>query len=290
MAPAPRSARRRVLALALALLAPLAWWHAPATAAPAGTSQAPPASYAALGDSFTSGPLIPNQDDLLGCSRSDQNYPHLVAPATGLELRDVSCSGAKTNDILGPDGDKPAQLDAVDAGTQLVTVQIGGNDVSFFSVMEDCVVWLPFGQPCQDKFAPGGVDQISARIAATAPKVGQVLDAIHARAPQARILVLGYPAVFPDRGNGCWPSLPLAWADIPWLRAKAYELNTMLSTQATSHGATYVDVYTPSIGRDACASSSARWVEPVVPGSLAAPLHPNLRGMRGMAAAVEARR
>ena len=54
---------------------------APATAAQA---QTPPASYVALGDSYTAGPLIPNQQpDPLGCLRSDRNYPHLVAPATG---------------------------------------------------------------------------------------------------------------------------------------------------------------------------------------------------------------
>jgi lysophospholipase L1-like esterase len=266
------------------------WSQAPTSAlgAPAAPAVLPP-SYAALGDSYTSGPLIPNQDDLFGCSRSDRNYPHLAAPATGLQLRDVSCSGAKTDDILGPDGDRPAQLDAVDADTRLVTVQIGGNDVGFFSVMEDCAVYHPFGSPCRDQYTAGGVDQITARINATAPKVASVIDAVHARAPQARVFVLGYPAVFPNSGRGCWPSVPLAWNDVPWLRAKALELNAMLATQAAGHNATYVDVYTPSIGRDACASSSVRWVEPLVPANAAAPLHPNLRGMQGMAAAVTAR-
>ena len=57
-----------------------------ALGAPTAPAQLPP-SYAALGDSYTSGPLIPNQDDLFGCSRSDRNYPHLVAPSTGLQLR-----------------------------------------------------------------------------------------------------------------------------------------------------------------------------------------------------------
>ena len=290
MTPAPRPpggrTRRLLLALAALIVAAAAWSQTPASAAPAVL----PPSYAALGDSYTSGPLIPNQDDLLGCSRSDRNYPHLVAPATGLQLRDVSCSGAKTNDILGPDGDRPAQLDAVDADTRLVTVQIGGNDISFFSVMEDCAVLLPFGSPCRDQYTAGGVDQITGRINATAPKVASVLDAVHARAPQARVLVLGYPAVFPNSGNGCWPALPLAWNDIPWLRAKALELNAMIANQAAAHDATYVDVYTPSIGHDACRSSSTRWVEPLVPGNPAAPLHPNHRVMQGMAAAVTARR
>ena len=61
----------------------------------------------------------------------------------------------------------------------------------------------------------------------------------------------------------------------------------MLASQAAAHGATYVDVYTPSIGRDACRSSSVRWVEPIIPGNAAAPVHPNARGMAGMAAVID---
>ena len=34
--------------------------------------------YVALGDSYTSGPLIPRQVDA-GCARSDHNYPSIVA-------------------------------------------------------------------------------------------------------------------------------------------------------------------------------------------------------------------
>ena len=52
--------------------------------------------------------------------------------------------------------------------------------------------------------------------------------------------------------------------------------------------ATFIDTYTPSIGHDACEPPVIRWVEPAVPASPAAPVHPNLFGMQGMAAAVEA--
>jgi hypothetical protein len=66
----------------------------------------------------------------------------------------------------------------------------------------------------------------------------------------------------------------------------ATSLNTMIAQQAAAAGATYVDTYTPSIGRDGCASSGRRWVEPLIPGSPAAPFHPNARGMQGQADAV----
>jgi hypothetical protein len=48
------------------------------------------------------------------------------------------------------------------------------------------------------------------------------------------------------------------------------------------------DVYTPSIGRDACRDSGTRWVEPLITGNAAAPVHPNARGMDGMATVVAA--
>ena len=106
------------------------------------------------------------------------------------------------------------------------------------------------------------------------------------RSPQARIFVLGYPAILPEVGPGCWPLLPIAPDDVPYLRDKEKELNTMLATRAAAAGATYVDVYTPSIGHDACQLPGVRWVEPLVPLSPAAPVHPNALGMQGMATVV----
>jgi hypothetical protein len=58
----------------------------------------------------------------------------------------------------------------------------------------------------------------------------------------------------------------------------------MIATQAGSHVATYVDVYGPSEGKTACDLPVLRWVEPLVPVNAAAPIHPNIVGMRGMAA------
>lgn len=115
-----------------------------------------------------------------------------------------------------------------------------------------------------------------------------MLDEISARAPDAGVLVVGYIAILPNSGFGCWPSMPIAFRDVPYLRAKHIELNAMLETQAAAHGASYVDVYTPSIGHDACTSLGTRWVEPIIPGNLAAPVHPNARGMAAVADVVAA--
>jgi lysophospholipase L1-like esterase len=266
----------------------------------AASAQAPPV-YVALGDSYTSGPVIPvQQTDPIGCLRSDHNYPHLVAAARGLTLHDVSCSGATTADMTSPQNvtpgpANPPQLDALTPDTSLVTLGIGGNDIGFVSIIENCGAATPFGPTttgaanCQSTYVSNGDDKISDAIRATAPKVGAVLDGIHQRSPSARVYVVDYLDILPVTGNGCWPQMPLTFADVPYLRAKEVELNGMLATTAAAHHARLVDAYTASIGRDACQLPTSRWVEPVVPINPAAPVHPNAAGMVGTAAAVAAR-
>ena len=74
--------------------------------------------------------------------------------------------------------------------------------------------------------------------------------------------------------------MPIGFGDVPYLRSTQKSLNAMLATQAAANGATLVNWYGASIGHDACKGSSTRWVEPLVPGELAAPIHPNKAGMR----------
>jgi hypothetical protein len=258
---------------------------------------AEPDAYVALGDSFTSGPFIPvPQLDPAGCLRSDHNYPHLVQAALGLpRFRDVSCSGASTDDMTQPQDvtpgpANPPQLDALDEGTAIVTLGIGGNDMGFLSIGINCASLLPVGTPCQDRYVVNGVDEISRRITETGPKVAAVLQAIHDRAPDARVLVVNYLPILPEANAYnpllCFAQLPFAPEDVPYLRAKQYELNGMLAEQATANDTELVDAYSAGIGHDACQLPLVRWVEPLVPLSPAAPVHPNLFGMQGTAQAV----
>jgi hypothetical protein len=63
----------------------------------------------------------------------------------------------------------------------------------------------------------------------------------------------------------------------------------VLADAAAASGASYVDIRTPGIGKDVCASPQTRWVEPLLPANVAAPLHPNANGMIGMAAVLVSR-
>jgi lysophospholipase L1-like esterase len=258
-----------------------------------GAGSASAADWVGLGDSYAAGPLIPNQElTPLGCLRSDRNFAHLAAAQLGQSLKDVPCSGATTEDMTAPQdvtpGPNPPQFDALSVDTRTVTLQIGGNDIGFTEIIENCASPTPFGHPCQDQYVVGGRDMLADRIAATAPKVAAVLQGVHARAPQSRVFVVNYAAILPETGRGCWPTVPLAWADVPYLRGVQNGLNAMLAQQAAANGATLVDDYTASIGHDACKSSSTNWVEPLIPTHAAAPFHPNARGMQGIAGVVAA--
>ncbi len=275
---------RRVLWLLMAAVVALTFSAATAIGARA-------ANYVALGDSYAAGPLIPNPVLPLGCLKSSNNYPRLAAPGIGLTLRDATCSGATTVHMtnpqnVDPDGPNPPQLNSLDASTTVVSLTIGGNDIGFSEVAQSCIVVNPFSHPCLDKYNSGGVNQLKARIDATAPKVAAVLQGIKARSPSAQIYVVNYPAIFPETGYGCWPQMPIGFQDVPYLRTTQKQLNSMLATQAAANGATLVNWYNASIGHDACKGSSTRWVEPLVPGNSAAPIHPNKAGMIGGANAL----
>ena len=276
----------RISRTIVAALCALAAFFAAAAGASAQT-------WVGLGDSFAAGPLIPNQSlSPLGCLRSDHNFAHLASAQLGYTLTDASCSGARTDHMTQPQstdlGTNPPQLDALSAGTDVVTVQIGGNDIGFSEIITNCATLNPF-DPCEDEYVVNGVDEISQRIADTAPKIDAVLEGIASRSPDAETFLVNYAAILPHTGSsGCWPQVPVAFSDVPWLRAKQQELNAMLATRAAANGATLVDSYTPSIGHDACKNLLVRWVEPLIPLNLAAPFHPNLRGMTGVAVAVAA--
>ena len=248
----------------------------------------------ALGDSYAAGPLVPLQTGTpTGCRRSDRNYPSIVAETIGAAaFRDVSCSSATTEHLGGeqsvPLGVNPPQLDALDAGTGLVTLTIGGNDIGFGEIIGDCAQRSPLqptGAACRDFYTADG-DELVRRIDATAPKIAAALDAVADRSPDARVLLVGYPAILPDTGPGCFPLVPFSAGDVAYLRDVEKRLNAMLEDRAAGAGVEYVDTYGPTIGHDVCQLPGTKWIEGFVPTAPAAPVHPNALGMAAMAAAV----
>lgn len=282
-----RHTLRATFALAAALLA-LALLGAGAARSQTGEV------YVALGDSYTSGPLVPNQHgEPIDCGRSDRNYPSLVAETFRVgTFIDVSCGSATTRHMTEPQtglpagGTNPPQFNALRRDATLVTVGIGGNDAGLVGVAENCAAMgatQPTGTACRDFYAPNGNDRVAAKIEATKPKIAKVLQGIHQRSPAARVAIVGYPNVLPRDGTNCYPMVPLSPDDVRYIDALIVRINAMIAGQAAVNDAEFVDTYDDSIGHDVCKLPPTRWFEGVVPTEPAFPLHPNAQGEASMA-------
>ncbi|MFD0395040.1 hypothetical protein ACFQ3Z_34020 [Streptomyces nogalater] len=98
------------------------------------------------------------------------------------------------------------QLNALTPNTKLVTLTLGGNDVGFTNVLTTCALVAssdPAGSPCEKYFTAGGRDVLGERINTVEGRVRDALTDIRRRSPDAKVIVVGYPALFPDSGVGC---------------------------------------------------------------------------------------
>ena len=292
MSTAARPTPRRAILVAACTIVALA-----CSALAAAHANAATGPYVALGDSYTAGPLVPTPTGSpILCGRSTNDYPADVARAINpSSFVNASCSSATTVDMTqsqsldGGVQTAPPQFNALSSTDALVTVGIGGNDAGLISVAEECtaldVLW-PFGDRCKSHYQSGSTNIELAAINATGPKVAQVIHGIVARAPRAKVLVVGYPDGLPQNGSNCYPDVPFSSADVTWFNSMEIDLNTVLQQTAQANGATFVDTFSSSIGHDACQGSNA-WVNGLLPTSAAFPLHPNQTGEANMAKQVE---
>ena len=110
---------------------------------------------------------------------------------------------------------------------------------------------------------------------------GPELDGIRGRAPDADIVLVGYPHLVPEAGR-C-DLLPLATGDYDYVRGIWVELGPAMADAAAAADVTYVDLLGPSRGRDICAGSAA-WVNGLVTDERAAALHPDAEEQAGPSA------
>ena len=251
-------------------------------------AQAAPLRYVALGDSYSaaSGVLPPDPFAPPQCLRSIRNYPHVIARETGDQLTDVTCGAAETSHFFSSQyPGVPPQLDAVRQDSQLVTMTIGGNDSGvFINSIVACgtagLSTLGQGSPCKDRYGSSFEDTIRTT---TYPALVDALNAVRARAPAAKVGILGYPWIMPATG-GCFDKMPVARGDVPYVRGIQATLNDAVRRAAAATGATYVNLNTVSNGHDACQPIGVRWVEPVLQGTNPVVVHPNALGEARMAA------
>jgi len=220
--------------------------------------------YVALGDSYSSGVGAGSYISSSGsCERSSKAYPEQWSGADSPgSFVSVACSSATTADVVS------SQVPALSASTTLVSITIGGNDAGFAQVMETCVL-LPTSS-CLN-----AVSTAEAFITSQLPaKLDNTLSAIRAHAPNARIVVLGYPDLY-DLSNSS-TCIGLSTKDRTALNGGADALDNALATAASANHDTFADVRGQFAGHEICDSGS--WLNSVDIFAISSSYHPNAAG------------
>jgi GDSL-like Lipase/Acylhydrolase family len=311
------------------------WTHGPAVDiswdALAFTPSAKPAvDYVALGDSYQSGeglgPFYANSDEpdadapQDGCHRSPSAYGPLVfsnrvtAHPGNDEFHFEACSGAVMDDVTGgtsgtsEDFSEVPQLKQgyLDSNTTLVTIGIGGNDARFSDILKGCIATLT------DCTAPGfklttgqGVDPEALTtfepkvINGLEPQLRALYATIKSLAPNAQVIVVGYPHVVTTGAERTSdPLCNFSPNDLTFFQNSNDLLDSDESAEAAANAVTFLNPVATFTGHEACVPlSSNEWINGVVAASdfnsdgLKAPgdgsFHPKTVGQQKLAALIE---
>lgn len=260
----------RLIGTALACLAVVLAGAAPAVAAPK-------VDYVALGDSFSAGTgAITALTDYDGtpCLRSAHAYPHRIAAARGWNLNFQACQGATTADVM-------AQLGALSADTDVVTIGVGGNDTGFAPVLLAC------STPGTTTDCLKAVTASQAAMVTTLPaSLTKVYAAVRKAAPRAQIIAVGYPQLF--SGTDCSPATDYTRTEQTLLNAATNVLNASIATTAARSGVRFVNPTSTFKGHAWCAKEP--WINgpafTEAPVIAAGSLHPNVYGQAAYATAI----
>lgn len=213
-------------------------------------------NYVALGDGFAAGPYLGTSTDP-DCLRSAANYPAQVAEALGVTtLSDQTCTGASTASLTArfkaPATKKelPAQLDAVTADTDLVTIGIGLSDNNLINDLFRVCSELP----CGNRVSPKA---IITQLELYEDELTAAVRSIQETAPASYIVMVGYPQIMPPT-DGC-PQLPRMTAEqLNAAYVVLFGVNEAIRSAARQSGAAFVDAAGLSASHTVC--SEEPWV------------------------------
>jgi lysophospholipase L1-like esterase len=223
-------------------------------------------NYVALGDSYASGVGSGSYTASSGsCDRStlaaSQLWANAHAPASYVS---VACSGAKTTDV------NANQISALSASTTLVSITIGGNDVSFAPTLEDCVLYST--STCVNEV---NADETTARNQLPG-WLDTTYNLIRSHAPNAKVVVLDYPRFYHD----LWYCVGLSSTDRNKINEGADVLDGVIQAAAARHGFVFADVRNAfANGHEICDGSS--WLHSVDWTDIGQSYHPTSAGQSG---------
>lgn len=271
-------------------------------------------AYVALGDSYSSGEgaydeeaeKVPLNQGAAGCRRSRESYVTDIEKAYrfvgGVEF--WACGGATTGSFLRGQGGQPPQIERVGSSVGLVTLTLGGNDAGFTPVLQTCFVKVAWSSDCVDQ-----EPEVRRRIEGLGKNLYNVLAAIRSRAPQARIIVVGYPRPFPRvpaedvKLLGPLPAFSVSVRDQQWINRMtralddeigrvANGMDRMIEAFRGQGSVEFIDAYDAFEGHEVGTADPfvhGVLVEPGVPPVNRNSFHPTRNGYRRIAELVKQR-
>ena len=225
-------------------------------------------SLAALGDSYSSGEgagdYKAGTDSAHGCHRSQhawalQLQKYVANHDVTLTSNEyfIACSGAVSKSLKSSFKGQQPQVTALQhllPQPALVTMTIGGNDLGFSDVLEDCYK--------HDCVSDGTVSAVEAKLPKEETKLADDYADLLTADPGATVLIVGYPRIF-DESDRC-EGLPVIskWgftvAEEKALNKLTDMVDTTISAAATKVGVSYVPVTEAFSGHEMCTKNS--WV------------------------------
>ena len=197
-------------------------------------------NYVTLGDSYSAGTGTRPEGDP-ECERSPYAYGPLVSGERSYDLDFQACGGAEIPEVIGQ------QVQALNEDTRVVTVSVGGNDAGFAPVIKECGEMFFMGSDrCDDM-----IDDAQTFIRDELPgQLDELYTEIEERAPEAEVVVVGYPRIF--GGEDCNGGTSFGDGEMERLNETADVLADVTSQQAEAHGFEFVDPRDAFTGHAVC--------------------------------------
>jgi hypothetical protein len=180
------------------------------------------------------------------------------AGVPGYSFDFLACSGAKVKNVefngIAPDAapigtsDSYPQLKApgtqpyiVNAGTDMITMTIGGNDLGFGPILAECLLpgncrnFMPFFPASTRTYE----DEIPRILAWVKVRLKSLYQEIKTQAPDAAIFILGYPQLV-SLDESCWFDASFSYDDLLFLREIGVDLNDTIRAAANESGVHFV--------------------------------------------------
>jgi lysophospholipase L1-like esterase len=224
-------------------------------------------NYVALGDSYAAGVGAGQTiSSSRSCDRSSGAYSALWAAANDpASFVFASCSGATVRAVLRK------QLSALSGSTTLVSLTVGGDNAGFTKVLETCTI-------SSTSTCVKAVNKAETKVTDALPAaLNSLLSAIKADAPNATVVILGYPDFYDlSQSSSCSAVDGLSTTDRTDVDQGIDLIDGVLQTAAARNGDVFADVRPAFAGHEICDSDS--WLNAIDLADITSSYHPTAAG------------